>query len=71
MTIYAAIGGLILVLIFIVWIALKSAERKGRADAERDRFLAESEAARRANEIDEDVMRLPDDELDRELFDRR
>ena len=71
MTTYAAIGGMVLVLLFIVWIAFRSAERKGRADAERDRFQAASEAARRANEIDEDVMRLPDDELDRELFDRR
>lgn len=66
---YAAIGGLVLVLVFIVWIAFRSAERKGWADAERDRFMAESETARRANEIDESVMRLSDGELDRELCD--
>jgi len=71
MTTYAVIGGLILVLIFIVWIAFKTAEGKGRADAERDQFQTKSEEARQANEIDEAVIRLSDDDLDRELRDGR
>jgi hypothetical protein len=68
-TTYAVIGGLLLVLVFIVWLAFKNAEGKGRAEAERDHFQTESEEARRANEIDEAVIRLSDSDLDRELRD--
>jgi hypothetical protein len=66
-TIYAIIGALVLVLIFFVWIAFKNSEGKGRAEAERDRLQTESEVARQANEIDEAIIRLSDDDLDREL----
>lgn len=70
MTTFAVVGGVVLVLIFLVWLAFKKVEGKGRAEAEREHFQVKSEQARQANEIDEDVARLSDDELDRELRDR-
>jgi hypothetical protein len=66
-----ALAGLFAVLAFIVWIGFKSAEKKGRAEAEREQFQAKSEAATEAHEIDEAVLRLSDADLDRELRDGR
>jgi hypothetical protein len=59
------------VLVAVVWIACRIAEQKGRSEAERARHREETATARRANEIDEDVKRLPDADLDRELRDGR
>lgn len=71
MTTYAVAAGLCLVLLAVVWIACRIAEQKGRSEAERERLREETATARRANEIDEDVKRLPDADLDRELRDGR
>jgi hypothetical protein len=70
MTTYAVIGGLFLVLLIVFWLAWETAARKGRLEAENDHLLQASRAARKANEIDEDVARLPDSDLDRELRSR-
>jgi hypothetical protein len=66
-TTYAVIGGLVVILLFLVWLAFKTAEGKGRVEAEKRHFQKMSDQARRANEIDEAVLVLPDDRLDREL----
>jgi len=59
-------GGVILALLSIViWMA----RREGRASAQRDAAATGTERARKANEIDEDVRRLDDRALDRELRD--
>ena len=71
MTTIATIGGGVLFLLVVVLAALRVASGKGRAQAERDHFRLKSEQARAANEIDEDVSGLSDDELARELRDRR
>ena len=67
---YAAIGGGVIVLLFLVWLAFRYARTAGEAAAQRDAFKARSEQARRANEIDESVSALSDDQLDRELLER-
>jgi len=67
---YAAIGGGVIVLLFLVWLAFHYARAAGEADAQRDAFKAKSEQARRANEIDESVSTLSDGQLDRELLER-
>lgn len=67
----ATIGGAVLFLIGVVLAAMRVAKSKGGAEAEKEHFQAKSEQARRANEIDEDVARLSDDDLTRELRDRR
>jgi hypothetical protein len=69
-TTYAVIGGLLVVLLFLVWLAFRSAEGKGRAEAEKRHYQRNSDRARKANEIDEAVLALPDDQLDNELRDR-
>jgi hypothetical protein len=69
-TTYAVIGGLVVILFFLVWLAFRTAEGKGRAEAEKRHFQGMSDHARRANEIDENVLSLSDDRLDRELRDR-
>ena len=69
MTTIATIGGGVLFLVVVVLAALRVAKGSGRAEAERDHFEARSEQARQANEIDEDVSGLADNELDRELRD--
>jgi len=71
MTTIAVIGGGVLFLVVVVLAGMKVAKGKGRAEAEKEHFQAKSEQARQANEIDENVARLSDDELDRELRDRR
>ena len=71
MTLYAAIAFGAVVLIFFVWLAFRYAHAAGSADAERKAFKEQTEHARQANEIDEDVARLDDGELDRELYGRR
>ena len=68
---YAALGGGVVVLIFAVWLAFHIARKAGSAEAERDIFKLKAEQARRANEIDEDVASLSDEQLDRELRDGR
>lgn len=67
---YATIGGGVIVLLFLVWLAFHYARTAGAAGAQRDAFRAKSEQARRANEIDECVADLSDDQLDRELCER-
>ena len=47
----------------IVWIA----RREGQASAERDAAEGGIDRARKANAIDEDVARVDDADLDREL----
>lgn len=71
MTTMATIGGGVLFLVVVVLAALRIAKVGGRAEAERDHFEAHTEKARQANEIDEDVSGLSDDELTRELRDGR
>ena len=67
MAIYALIGGGVAVFLFLIWLAFGYAKKAGQAAAERDQFKRKSEQARIANAIDEDVGRLSDDDLDREL----
>lgn len=55
-------GGLLLI--------VRIARQRGRAEAERDQARRAVGRARRANEIDEDVHRTSDADLDRELFGR-
>ena len=55
---------------FLIWIAMHTARRAGADAAERDQFREKSEQARKANEIDELVVRMSDADLDSELFDR-
>jgi hypothetical protein len=71
MTTIATIGGGVLFLLVVVLAALRVAKGSGRAEAEREHFRAKSKQARQANEIDEDVSGLSDDELSRELRDGR
>lgn len=71
MTTIAITGGAVLFLVVVVLAAMRVANGKGRAEAEKEHFQAKSEQARQANEIDEDVSGLSDDELARELRGRR
>ena len=71
MTTLATIGGGVLFLVVVVLAALRVAKGSGRAEAEREHFEAKSKQARQANEIDENVAGLSDDELSRELRERR
>ena len=70
-TVYLVIGAAVLVLGFAVWLSFKSAEGKGRAEAEKQYLQRKTDEAERANAIDEDVLRLSDGDLDRELRDGR
>lgn len=70
MTTYAVIGGLLVILLFLVWLAFRTAEGKGRAEAEKRHYQGISDQARKANAIDEATLSLSDDDLDRELRDR-
>jgi len=71
MTTVAIISGAVLFLVIVVLIVVRVAKGSGRAKTERDHFQAKSEQARQANEIDETVAGLTDDELSRELRDGR
>lgn len=71
MTTIAVIGGAALFLVVVVLAAMRVAKDSGRAETEKKQLQVKSEQARQANEIDEVVARLGDDELDRELRDRR
>lgn len=53
--------------VFQIWRAFKSERERGRAEAERDQHRTNAERARMANEIDEDVIRMSDADLDSEL----
>ncbi len=64
---YAVVGGVLLALLAIVWLAVRTAEQKGRSESDARRLQEAASTARRANEIDEDVRRLADSDLDREL----
>lgn len=55
--------------VFLVWNASRAERKRGEAEAQRARFQIMSEQARKANAIDEDVVRLSDADLDRELRD--
>jgi len=63
---WAVVAGVILALLGVV---IVMARREGRASAQRDAAAAGTERARKANEIDENVARLDDRSLDRELRD--
>jgi hypothetical protein len=67
----AAVAGAIGILIVLgglcLWIMVRLAKDAGQAEAERDQYRSKAEQAERANEIDEAVSRLSDDDLDREL----
>ena len=56
---------------FLIWRAFAAERKRGEAEAERDHYQMKSEQARKANAIDEDVARLSDPDLDRELRDGR
>jgi len=55
----------------LIWRAFAAERKRGEAEAERDLYQMKSKQARRANAIDEDVARLSDPDLDRELCDGR
>lgn len=59
------IGGAVMVLIVILH--GRRSRQLGRAEAQRDGFEKAADHAKEALEIDEDVARLSDAELDREL----
>ena len=67
MTTYAIIGGGIIVAVFLVWLAFRQARKRGEAEAESEAHERSAEDAREAREIEEDVARMSDDELDRRL----
>ena len=71
MTAYALIAGAVAIGIFLVWLAFRYARKAGEAGAERDQYRTKAEQGRKANEIDENVARLGDDDLDSELRDGR
>ena len=71
MTTILVVLGLVAVIGFAIWLGFRGQRKRGQAEAERDQFRAKSEQARIANEIDENVAGLSDDELDRELRDGR
>ena len=71
MTIVLVIGSAVVVLCVMGWLGFRYARRSGRAEAQRAHFQRKSEQARMANEIDEDVARMSDADLDRELRDGR
>lgn len=60
------LGGTIILLVLVV---VRLARRLGRRSAEADAAGRSLERSRDALEIDEDVARLTNDELDRELRD--
>lgn len=59
--------GLVLVAVVAIGMGLWIAERRGRAKAERDFARASADRAKDRNEIDTEVSRLPDADLDRRL----
>lgn len=67
MTVFLIVGGAVVVLCVMGWLGFRYAKNFGKAGAERDQFQRKTEQARCANEIDEDVARMSDDDLDREL----
>ncbi len=66
---WALIGAGVLLFAGLLAFALWSQKKRGQEQAERDQYHGQVERARRANEIDEDVAGLSDDELRRELYD--
>ena len=71
---YAIIGASAIVILglgaFLIGLAFRTARRAGADASERDHYREKSEQARKANEIDEDIVRLSDVDLDSELRDR-
>lgn len=66
MTTYAIIGGLVVVAIFLVWLAFRQARKRGEAEADGRSNKRSAEHAREAAEIDEDVARMSDADRRRE-----
>ncbi len=66
LTTYIALGAGA-VLLFGVWLAFRQARKRGEAEAEGRANKRSAEHAREANETREDVARLRDADLDREL----
>lgn len=71
MTVALVVGGAVVVLCVMGWLGLRYARKSGEAEAVRAHLQRKSEQARLANEIDEDVARMSDADLDRELRDGR
>lgn len=73
MSAYVVVGAIAAVAlgigVFLVRNAFRAARARGEAEAQRAQSQAKSEQARKANAIDEDVARLSDTDLDRELRD--
>ena len=67
MTTLAAVLGAVLVLGFGLWLAFRQARKRGRAEAERAVHRIAADHARESHAIREDVARLSDADLDREL----
>ena len=67
MTTFYVIAGLLALVAGLVWFRVRTAKREGRADAELEAANAASERAREAAQIDEDVDRLRDSDLDDRL----
>ena len=65
--ILAAAGIFIVLGGFTLWLLARNAMKRGEATKEAEQYKGWAEQARKANEIDEDVARLSDDDLDREL----
>lgn len=63
---YLIFAGLAVVVLLALLYGRQSRKR-GRAEADRANLKSAADAARKAGEIDEDVARLPDDALYREL----
>ena len=63
--------GAVVVLCVMGWFGFRYARKAGEAEAERAYFQRKSEQGKLANEIDEHVARMSDDDLDRELRDGR
>ena len=64
---FGLIGALVLGVVVFVWMAFRSARKRGQRDAQFDQSKQSADRARDAAEIDDDVRRLDDDDLDSEL----
>lgn len=61
------VGGGVVVIGLLIWLAMRGARKRGRVEAERDGLKQTTEHAREAHEIDEDVAGVSGADLDDEL----
>ena len=61
------IGALVLGVGLVIFLAFRNARKRGERDAQFDQSKQSADRARDAAEIDDDVRRLDDDDLDSEL----